>query len=502
MATLQDFRNERLRKIEELKTLGVNPYPATANRTHNTADITPQFETLEGQTVAVVGRIMSIRKFGQIAFIVIRDGSGQVQLFLKKDTLAELDAANSQLGMGQINLLDTGDFIEATGNVIKTQTGEISVEVKNLRLLTKALRPMPSQQEGFTNKEERLRRRYVDINVNEDVKQRFVRRSKFWQATRDFLNAEGFIEINTPVLEHTTGGADANPFVTHMDALDQDFYLRISHELPLKRLIGAGYEKVYDIGPRFRNENYSDEHLPEHVAMEWYAAYWNWRDGMKFMTEMYRHVLQGTFGTLQFKLGEFDVDLSKDWEEWDYAEVIKKHYDLDVYNCTIDEVKKALADNKLEVAKTENKARGIDKLWKNIRKNVAGPVWLVNTPLFVSPLAKVNPDNPNTVQRFQPVIAGSEAGNGFSELNDPIDQLNRFLEQQQMREAGDDEAMMLDIDYVEMLEYGMPPACGWGWSERVFWIFEGVTAREGVIFPQLKSEIDEVTKKIYPNIKF
>jgi lysyl-tRNA synthetase, class II len=217
---------------------------------------------------------------------------------------------------------------------------------------------------------------------------------------------------------------------------------------------------------------------------------------------MYRHVLQETFGTLQFNLGEFEIDLSKDWEEWDYAEVIKKHYDLDVYSCTIDDVKKALADNKLEVEKTENMARGIDKLWKNIRKSVTGPIWLVNTPLFVSPLAKTNPEDPNTVQRFQPVIAGSEVGNGFSELNDPIDQLNRFLEQQQMREAGDDEAMMLDIDYVEMLEYGMPPACGWGWSERVFWIFEGVTAREGVIFPQLKSETDEVTKKIYPEIKF
>lgn len=502
MATLQDFRNERLRKLEELRELGINPYPAVASRTHNAADVGSQFEQLENQSVTVVGRVISIRKFGQIAFVVIRDNSGQVQLFLKKDILAGLDAAKSQLGLEQISLLDSGDFVEAKGEVIKTQTGEISVQVTSLRMLTKALRPMPSQQDGFTNKEERLRRRYVDLNVNEDVKQRFIRRSKFWQATRDYLNQNGFLEINTPVLEHTTGGADANPFVTRMDALDQNFFLRISHELPLKRLIGGGYEKVYDIGPRFRNENYSDEHLPEHVAMEWYAAYWNWRDGMKFMTDMYRHVIQETFGTLQFKLGNFDIDLSKDWEEWDYAETIQKHYNIDVYNCSLDEVKKALADNKLEVEKTENKARGIDKLWKNIRKNVAGPVWLINTPLFISPLAKTNDDNPNTVQRFQTVMLGSELGNGWSELNDPIDQLNRFLEQQAMREAGDDEAMMLDIDYIEMLEYGMPPTCGWGWSERVFWLFEGVTAREGVIFPQLKTEIDETTKKIYPTLKF
>lgn len=500
MATLKELRDDRLRKLDELQKLGINPYPARSERSNELAEISAKFDELEGREVAVVGRIVNIRKFGKLAFIVIRDMSGSLQLFLVADKVAPLDAANGQLGMDQLPLLDAGDFIEAHGPVIKTQTGEISVEVHRLRLLTKSLRPMPTAQEGFTNKEERLRRRYVDMNVNLDVRDRFVRRSRFWQATRDFLNDHGFIEVNIPVLEHTTGGADANPFVTHMDALDQDFYLRISHELPLKRLLGAGFEKVYDIGPRFRNENYSDEHLPEHVAMEWYWAYADWEDGMKFMTEMYRHVLQQTFGTLQFKLGKFEIDLSKEWEKWDYAEVIKKHYDIDVYNCTLDQVKKALADHKLEVEKTENKARGIDKLWKNIRKDVAGPVWLINTPKFISPLSKTNPDRPETVQRFQPIIAGSELGNGWSELNDPLDQLDRFLEQQRMRDAGDDEAQMLDIDYVEMLEYGVPPACGWGHAERVFWVFEGVTAREGVPFPQLRHEIDETTKAIYPEL--
>ena len=501
MATLKELRDERLRKLEELKKLGINPYPAKANRTHMTKEVIEGFGELENQTVTVSGRVTGIRKFGQLAFIVLRDMSGQVQLFLKGDTVDALKAENSQVGMSELPLLDTGDFIEATGPVIKTKTGEISVDVRQLRLLTKSLRPMPTAQDGFTNKEERMRRRYVDMNVNLDVRDRFVRRSKFWQATRDFLNKRAFYEINVPVLEHTTGGADANPFVTHMDALDNDFYLRISHELPLKRLLGAGFEKVYDIGPRFRNENYSDEHLPEHVAMEWYWAYADWRDGMQLMTEMYRYVLKETFGTLQFKLGEFEVDLEKEWEEWDYAQVIQDRYGIDPYNTTIDEVKAALKENKLEVEKTENLARGIDKLWKNIRKDVAGPVWLVNTPLFISPLSKANPDRPETVQRFQPVIAGSELGNGFSELNDPIDQYNRFVEQQNMRDAGDEEAMMLDIDFVEMLEYGMPPACGWGYSERVFWIFEGVTAREGVPFPQLRHEIDEVTKGIYPEAK-
>ena len=498
MATLQDYRNERLRKLETLRQLGVEPYPAKSERTHTCAEVLSKYDELANKEVVVAGRVASIRSFGKLAFIKLRDQSGDVQLYLQRDDVAELDAARGVLGMKQLKLLDTGDFIEAKGVMTTTQTGEKSVGVRELRLLTKSLRPMPEKLE---NKEERLRRRYVDMNVNPEVRERFIRRSKFWQATRDYLNSHGFTEVNVPVLEHTTGGADANPFVTHMDALgDQQFYLRISHELPLKRLIGAGFEKVYDLGPRFRNENYSDEHLPEHIAMEWYAAYWDWRQGMRFMESMYKDVLQKTFGTLQFQLGKFDVDMSGEWEVWDYAEVIRKHYGIDVYNTTIEEVAAKLKEYNLEVEKTDSIPRSIDKLWKNIRKDVAGPVWLVNTPKFISPLSKTNPENPETVERFQPVIAGSELGNGFSELNDPIDQLNRFLEQQQMRDAGDEEAMMLDIDYVEMLEYGMPPACGWGYSERVFWIFEGVTAREGVPFPQLKSEIDETTQAIYPQV--
>lgn len=499
MATLQDYRNERLRKLAALRELGLDPYPAHTQRTHDCATVVAQYDELAGQEVAVAGRVVSIRSFGKLAFIKLQDASGEVQLYLQRDTMAELDAPRGILGMKQLKLLDTGDFVEATGTVLRTKTGEISVGVRELRLLAKALRPLPEKLE---NKEERFRRRYVDMNVNPAVRQRFYRRSTFWQATRDYLNQHGFTEVNVPVLEHTTGGADANPFVTHMDALDgQQFYLRISHELPLKRLLGAGFEKVYDIGPRFRNENYSDEHLPEHIAMEWYAAYWDWQQGMRFMEDMYKYVLERTFGTLQFTLGEFEVDMSGQWQVWDYAEVIHKHYHIDVYNTTIEEVAAKLKEHGLEVEKTDSIPRGIDKLWKNIRKTVAGPVWLVNTPKFISPLSKTNPDNPQTVERFQPVIAGSELGNGFSELNDPIDQLNRFVEQQQMRDAGDEEAMMLDIDFVEMLEYGMPPACGWGFSERVFWIFEGVTAREGVPFPQLKSDVDETTRAVYPGVK-
>ena len=497
MATLKDYRDERLKKLAQLRELGINPFPAESHSTHKLNQIIEDFDSLEGEQAAVVGRIISLRKFGKLAFVVIKDDSAKLQLFLKADDMQQLNSDENILGIEQISLLDTGDYVEATGEIIRTKTGEISLAVKELRLLTKTLRPTP---ENLSDKEERLRRRYLDMRVNDNVYERYKRRSKFWQATRDYLNQNGFLEINIPVLEHTTGGADANPFVTHMDALDQDFYLRISQELPLKRLIGGGYEKVFEIGPRFRNENYTDEHLPEHVALEWYWAYADWQKGMDFMEEMYRYVIKETFGTLEFEFNGQTVNLAGPWERLDYKTIIKERYGIDVFDSSLDDVKQALKDNNLEVEQTENRARGIDKLWKNIRKDIAGPAWLINTPKFISPLAKTNPNDERIVERFQPIMMGSELGNGYSELNDPVDQLARFMEQQSMRDAGDDEAMMLDIDFIEMLEYGMPPTCGWGYSERVFWIFEGVSAREGVPFPQLRHEVDPVTKSIYPDI--
>ena len=500
MATLQDYRDERLRKLDELKQLGVNPYPAKAQRTKSLADITSKFDELDGQTATVAGRITGIRKFGKLAFIVIRDASGSLQLFLHAPDVAEIDAAAGVIGMKQLNLLDTGDFVQATGEVIRTKTGEISVAVKQLKLLTKSLRPMP---EELTNKEERFRRRYVDMNVNQDVRQRFIRRSKFWQATRDFLNDEGFIEVNNAVLENTAGGADANPFVTHMDALDQEFYLRISHELPLKRLLVAGFEKVYDIGARFRNENYTDEHLPEHNAMEWYWAYADWQQGMELTERMIRFLCDKTWGTRKFTLANGQVvDFGHDDQHFpriSFIDVLRDQYQLDVFDSPIEDIQAKLKEHGLEVEKVDNRIRSLDKLWKKYRKSIAGPVFLVDIPTFMQPLAKVQADDPRLSQQFNLVFGGSEMCKAYSELNDPIDQLNRFREQQAMRDAGDDEAQMLDIDFVEALEYGMPPACGLGYSERVFWSLEGISAREGVPFPQLRHEVDETTKAIYPD---
>ncbi len=503
MATLQDYRDERLRKLTELKELGVDPYPADSHRTHDAADVIAKFDELEGQTATVAGRVMGIRKFGKLAFIVLRDMTGQIQLFLHAPDVAELDAGRGFLGMKELPLLDTGDFIEATGEIIRTKTGEISIGVKTLRLLTKALRPMPTE---FIDKEQRLRRRYVDMSVNAEVRERFVRRSHFWQATREFLIDEGFIEVNIPVLEGIAGGGDANPFITHMDALDQDFYLRISHELPLKRLLVAGYEKVFDIGPRFRNENYSEEHLPEHVAMEWYWSYADWEKGMELTERMIRAIADKTWGTRQFELaGGKTVDFGADGEHFpriSFVGVLKEQYDIDVFDSSMEDIAAALKQHGLEVEKQDNRQRSLDKLWKKYRKTIAGPAFLVDMPTFMQPLAKVQPDNPALTEQFNLVFGGSEMCKAYSELNDPTDQLGRFMEQQALRDAGDDEAQMLDIDFVEALEYAMPPACGLGFSERIFWSLEGVTAREGVPFPQLRTEYDQTTRELYPDVPF
>ena len=490
MATLEDYRSERLRKLQEIKDLGIDPYPAKSYRSEKISNIINHFEDFEGKTETLAGRITAIRSFGKLAFVKIRDYSGEIQIFMAKTDEEKLGLFST----ARLKLLDVGDFIEATGEIDRSQTGEISLFSNAVRLLTKTLRPLPGR-DGFTNKEERYRRRYVDMNVNPEVRERMVRRSKFWQATRDFMNNHGFIEINIPVLEHTTGGADAAPFITHINAYDEDLYLRISHELPLKRLIGGGFEKVYDIGVRFRNEGVDDEHLPEHIAFESYAAYEDYEDGMTFYEEMIKYVAKETWGTLRFHVGSFDVDLDQKWPRIKYADLLKEHYGVDVFNPNREELINILKSNGVEVKENTTTNHLIDNIWKLIRKKSAGPFWLIEEPLSLSPLAKTVPENPLVTQRFHPIIAGTEMGNGYSELNDPLDQLARFNEQQAARDAGDNEAQMLDLDFVEMLEYGMPPACGWGNSERNFWLLEGVSGREGVPFPLMKRRGNENIKE-------
>lgn len=482
MATIKDFRDERIRKLNNLRQAGIDPYPAHSKRNTKIIDILDNYQDFVDKNPCVAGRILSIRSFGKLAFLKIADDSSANQA--KHPSVIQIVLRGDDARF--VKNLDTGDFIEAEGKIGKTKTGEISVfPEKGLRLLTKTLRPLPGR-DGFTNKEERFRRRYVDMAVHPEIRERFKRRSIFWDATRDYLKQAGFIEVNIPVLETTTGGADANPFVTHMDALDEDYYLRISHELPLKRLLGAGFERVFDIGPRFRNEGISEEHLPEHVAMEAYAAYQDYQDGMAFYEEMIKYVCDKTWSTLQFKNAQFSVDLSGKWPRYTFAEILKQHFDIDVFHPDIDQLKSILKSQHQSFDENASAVRLLDAVWKIIRKKSAGPFWLIHEPVELSPLAKKHAADPRVTERFHPVIFGTEMGNGFSELNDPLDQLERFEVQQAMRDAGDDEAHMLDRDFVEMLEYGMPPACGWGNSERNFWLLEGVTAREGVPFPPMK----------------
>jgi lysyl-tRNA synthetase class 2 len=496
-STLARIRGQRLNKVKQLRKLGINPYPARAERTHKNKELVDNFKKFEGKEVIVVGRIMSWREHGALRFAHLQDFSGQIQLIIKEDSLCQFDKREQRLGWKELSLLDIGDYVQAKGNLMKSKTGEISVGVKELKLLTKAIRPLPEKWEGIKDIETKLRRRYLDMTMDPKIKEVFARKALFWQYMRDFMNKEGFLEIRTPVLEHTTGGADANPFITHHDALDTDFYLRISLELPLKRAIGAGFEKVFEIGPVFRNEGIDDEHLQDYDMMEFYWAYADFRQGMDLVERLYKDVIMKTFKTLKFKIRGFNVDFSKKWEEIDYVETILDKYKIDVIKANEDEIRSKLKELKVKYEKNAQKARLVDVLWKQIRQEIAGPVFLVNQPKLVSPLAKSSQDTPGITERYQIIIAGSEMGNGYSELNDPIDQYDRFLEQQGMREAGDTEAQMLDVDFVEMLEYGMPPTSGFGVSERLFSFLVDKPIRQTVMFPQMRREFESATKEIY-----
>ncbi len=500
MATLKDLRAFRLQKLEKLKELGINPYPSKSHRDTENKTIITGYEKFEGREVTVAGRITSIRTHGGVCFIDTKDQSGKIQLYIKQEILVSVDHSNNELRFDEIDLLDLGDFVEGQGKVIKTPRGEISVELTSLRLLTKAIRPSPAGWDGLKDKETRLRRRYLDLQINDEVAKRFERRFKFFDANRSFLKEHGFVEVDTPVLEHATGGADATPFVTHHNYLDEDFYLRISTELFQKRLVGGGMEKIFTIGPNFRNEGLSDEHHQEYVQIEWYWAYASYKDNMQLVKEAIRYIAQEVYGKSQFTTRGHTFDLQNEWEEVDYIEVLKKTYGLDIFHTSLEELKRIAQKHHVAIDADANDMRIIDALWKDIRKKISGPAFLINEPAFMSPLAKSKQEDSRLTERFHVILAGSELGNGYSELNDPQDQLDRFKDQQNARESGDTEAQMLDIDYVEMLEYGMPPCSGYGHSERLFWFFEDIPSREGVIFPQLRQEIDQDTRDIYPEL--
>lgn len=476
---LIEVRQEKLEKIREL---GLNPYPAKANRSHMvSAVISDKDKLIESrEEVKIAGRLSALRGHGKLVFADVVDESGKIQVIFRIDNLPE---ENFKL----VGLLDIGDFIQVSGPVFVTNAGEFTVEVHDLKLLAKALRPMPEVWFGLKDEETRLRKRYLDFNLNPELRDLFRKKAKFWQATRDFLISKGFLEVETPVLETTAGGADANPFITHHDALDIDVYLRISMgELWQKRLMVAGFDKTFEIGRQFRNEGISREHLQDYSQMEFYWGYANYEDSMALVQEMYRYIAKEAFDTTKFHINGFDVDLAEDWPRIDYTEVIKDKLGIDVLASSDDLLVEKIKELHLDYDSKDHRGRLIDTLWKHIRKDIGGPAFLINHPVEVSPLSKRKEDDPRLVERFQVILAGSENGNGYSELNDPIDQAGRFLEQAKMREEGDTEAQMHDRDFVEALEYGMPPTSGFGFSERLFSFFANRPVREAVMFPLMR----------------
>ena len=481
MSSIDEIRDARIAKLKLLKKRGVNPYPAESKRELTFNEAIANFDALEKSSEVkwIAGRIMSIRGQGGIIFITLYDGTGNFQGLLKKDILGEekFDFWSE--------VVDIGDFVEIQGKFFKTKREEKTLEAKDWRMLSKSLRPLPEKWHGLTDVEERFRKRYLDILMNPEIKEIFEKKAKFWDATREFMKSKGFLEVETPTLEVTTGGAEATPFKTHHNDYDLDVYLRISvGELWQKRLMAAGFPKTFEIGRAYRNEGTSPEHAQEFTNMEFYSAYTDFNGGMQLVREMYIYIAKKVFGTTKFTSKGHIFDLSDEWAKIDYAEEIKKQTGIDIHTVSEKEMKKKLKELDVEYD-GKNKERLMDSLWKYCRKNISGPAFLINHPTIVAPLAKSNADG-KTVQRFQPIFAGSEVGNGYSELNDPLEQGERFEVQQKLIDKGDTEAMMADMEFVEMLEYGMPPTCGFGFGERMLAVLLDRPLRELQAFPLMK----------------
>ncbi len=423
------------------------------------------------------------RNMGKLIFATLQDSKGQIQIIFQKGETQEKSFELIK------KLIDAGDFIGCEGTIMKTRAGEISVLVKKAEILSKSLLPLPEKFHGLKDEEEKLRKRYLDIIMNPEIKKLFILKSKFWQTVRSFLLEKGFLEVETPVLETSAGGAAATPFKTHHNALDIDVFLRISMgELWQKKLMVAGYEKTFEIGRQFRNEGMDMEHLQDYTQMEFYWAYADYKDGMKLVEELYKKLAKEVLGSLKFETHGYKVDLGKKWEIYDYEKTIKKYTKIDIYKADEKKIKKKLDELKVEYDARVSKWRLVDILWKYARKKLSGPGFLVNQPVEISPLAKRNPENDKKVSQFQVIIAGSELGNGYSELNDPLDQEERFKEQMKQKQEGDEESMEHDKAFIEALKYGMPPVCGFGFSERLFSYLMDRPIRDCVIFPLVKPE--------------
>lgn len=478
--------SERVRKLKDLREQGIDPYPNKFDVEDYAVDLQEKHSKLKKGSKSkvkakIAGRLMSYRDFGKIAFGTLQDSTGKIQIAFQKGESSE------KLMKFFKKYIDAGDFVGVSGSLWRTEKGELSVLVDKGELLSKSILPLPEKWHGLQDEEERYRKRYLDVTMNPEVKEMFLRKSRFWNSVRAFLLERDFIEVETPVLENSAGGAAATPFVTHHNALDTDVYLRISMgELWQKKLMVAGFGKTFEIGRQFRNEGMDAEHLQDYTQMEFYWGYANYEMGMELVKEMYRTVAKDVFGTTKFKHGRHSFDLSKEWKIIDYVSEIKKKTGVDVTKASVKDLETALKKAGQEYEKGAARVRLIDSLWKSVRKEISGPAFLTGQLIDVSPLAKKNPKKEGTVEQFQIILGGSEMGNGYSELNDPFDQEERFEEQRKLGEAGDSEAHEHDESFIEALKHGMPPTCGFGFSERLFSFLEGKPIRECVIFPLMK----------------
>ncbi len=482
---INEQRQIRLEKLIELQNAGKNPYHITkATQTATAKQIRDEFETMENETVYVCGRIVAWRDMGKANFINVRDNSGDIQIYVRINDIGEETFA-------EFKKWDLGDLVEVKGFVFRTRRGEISVHAQEIRLISKSLLPLPVKFHGLKDTDTRYRRRYVDLIVNPEVKDTFIKRSKVIASMRRYLDNLGFIEVETPILNTIAGGATARPFITHHNTLDMDMYLRIAPELYLKRLIVGGMEKVYEIGRQFRNEGMDVKHNPEFTTIELYQAYVDYNDMMDITENLIRNAANEACGNLHVTYGDVEVDLESPFARISMLDAVKKYSGVDFAEFK--------GDN--ERARAEAKAKNIevkkDAAWGDVlaeffdefvEANLVQPTFITDYPVEISPLAKRKPTEPELTERFELFITGREFANAFSELNDPIDQYERFKRQVALREAGDDEANMMDSDFVMALEYGMPPTGGMGMGidRLVMLLTNSYSIRDVLIFPTMK----------------
>lgn len=480
------LRSMRVQKLESLRERGVNPYPYRYEVSHEAASVLRDEEILssQGTEVSLAGRIVALRGHGKTTFGHVLDHSGKVQFYVRKDALGE--EAYETFG-----LIEVGDWIGIQGSVFRTKTGELTIKVRNYRILAKALRPLPEKWHGLQDKEIRFRQRYVDLIVNERVRETFRMRSRIVRSIRDFLDGEGFLEVETPVLQPLYGGASARPFVTHHNSLDIDLFLRIADELYLKRLLVGGMHRVYEFCKDFRNEGMDKTHNPEFTMLELYAAFWDYTDIMSIMERMFSRIIDDVLGNPVIEFGGHKIDLSPPWQRIRFFDALREATGKDLRGADRDEVARVADLAGVEIDPSLGLGKMLDALFSQLcEMKLIQPTFVFDYPKELSPLAKDHRSDPGLVERFEPFVGGFEIGNAFSELNDPLEQRRRFEDQARLLGAGDEEAQVLDEDFIRALEYAMPPAGGLGIGiDRVVMLLtNNDSIREVLFFPQLRPE--------------